>query len=172
MEKLYKKDVNELDNYSSVVSHPEPDILEHELKWALGSTAASKASGCDGIPVELFKTLKDDAIKVLNSICQQIWKIQEWPQDWKRSILIPIPKKDSTKACSNHQTIALVSHATKVMLKILHVRLQPNANQELSDVQAGFRKSRGTRDPIATIRWIIEKARDFQKNLPLFHQLC
>ena len=123
MEKLYKKDVNELDNYSSVVSHPEPDILEHELKWALGSTAASKASGCDGIPVELFKTLKDDVIKVLNSICQQIWKIQEWPQDWKRSILIPIPKKGSTKECSNHRIVALISHASKVMLKILHAGL-------------------------------------------------
>ena len=91
MEKLYKKDVNELDNYSSVVSHPEPDVLESEVKWTLGSTAVNKAGGCNGIPAELFKTLKDDAVKVLHSVCQQIWKTQEWPQDWKRSILIPVP---------------------------------------------------------------------------------
>ena len=127
-EELYKKDLNEQDNNDGVVGHPEPNILECEVNWALGSTAINKASGCDGIPVELFKTLKDDAIKVLHSICQQIWKTQQWPQDWKRSILIPIPKKVSTKECSNHQTIALISHASKVMLKILHARLQHYAN--------------------------------------------
>ena len=118
MEELYKKYLNE-PNYYGVVSHPEPDILECEVKWALGSPVANRASGCNGIPVELFKTLKDDAIKVLYSICQQIWKTQQWPQDWKRSILIPIPKKGSTKECSNHRTIALISHASKVMLKNL-----------------------------------------------------
>ena len=134
MEELYKKDLNEPDYYDGVVSHPEPDILECEVKWALGSTAVNKASGCDGIPVELFKTLKDDAIKVLHSICQQIWKTQQWPQDWKRSILIPIPKKCCTKEYVNHWTIALLSHASKVMLKILYVRLQHYANQELPDV--------------------------------------
>ena len=123
-EELYKKDVNELDYYNGVVSNPEPDILENEVKWGLGSTAVNKASGCDQIPVELFKTLKDDAIKVLHSICQQIWKTKQCPQDWKRSILISIPKKDTTKECDNHQTIALISHASKVMLKILHARLQ------------------------------------------------
>ena len=107
-----------------MVSHPEPDILECEVKWALGSTAVNEASGWDRILGELFKTLKDGAIKVLHSICQQIWKTQQWPQDWKRLILIPIPKKDSTKECANHQTIALISHASKVMLKILHARIQ------------------------------------------------
>ena len=106
-----------------MVSHPESDILEYEVRWALGSTAINTASGCDGIPVELFKTLKDDAIKMLHSICQQIWKTQQSPQDWKRSILIPIPKKDNTKERANHQTIALIPHAVKVLLKILHARL-------------------------------------------------
>ena len=147
---MYKKDLNELDYYNGVVSHPEPDILECEVKWALGSTAVNKASGCDGIPVELFKTLKDDAIKVLHSICQQIWKTQQWPQDWKRSIFIPIPKKGSTKECSNYWTIALISHANKVMLKILQAWLQQFMNRELPDVQARFRKGR-TRDQIAKI---------------------
>ena len=127
--------------------------------------AVNKASGCDEIPAGLFKSLKDDAIKVLHSLCQQIWKTQQWPQDWKMSILIPIPKKGSTKECANHWTVALISHASKVMLKILHARLQHYANQELPDVQAGFRKGRGTRDQIANIHWIIEKAREFQKNI-------
>ena len=143
------------------------DILECEVKWAWGSTAVNKASGYDGIPVELFKTLKDDAINVLHSLCQQIWKTQQWTQDWERSILIPIPKKGSTTECANHWTIALISHASKVMLKILHAWLQYYANQELPDVQAGFRKGRGTRDQIANICWIIEKAREFQKNIYL-----
>ena len=123
MEKLYKKDPNELDYLNGVVSHPEPDILKSKVKWALGNSAGNKASGCDGIPIELFKTLKDDAIKVLYSLCQQIWKTQQWPQDWNRPILIPIPKKGSTKECANHRTIALISHASKVMFKILHARL-------------------------------------------------
>ena len=143
---MYKKDLNEPDNHKSVVSHPEPDTLECKVTRALGSTAVNKASGCNGIPVELLKTLKDDAVKVLHSICQQIWKTQQWSQDWKRSILIPVPKKGSTKECSNHQTIALISHASKITLKMLHARLQHYVNQELPDVQAGFRKSRGTRD--------------------------
>ena len=111
-EELYKKDLNGPDYYGGVVSHPEPDILEWEVKRTLGKTAANKASGCDGIPVELFKTLKDDAVKVLHSICQQIWKTQQWPQDWKRSILIPVPK-GSTKECANHWIIALISHASQ-----------------------------------------------------------
>ena len=160
-----KKYLNELDNYDGVVNHPEPDILECEMKWTLGSTAVNKASGHDEIPVELFKTLKDDAIKVLHSICQQIWKTQQWPQDWKRSILIPIPKKGSTKEFLNNWTIALIIHASTVILKILYARLQHYVNQELPDKQAGFRKSRGTRDQIAHICWIIEKAREFQKNI-------
>ena len=119
----------------------------------------SKASGGDGIPVELFQILKDDAVKVLHTICQQIWKTQLWPQDWKRSVFIPIPKKNSAKECSNYHTIALISHASKEMPKILQIRLQQYVNCELSDVQAGFRKGRGTRGQIANIHWIIEKAR-------------
>ena len=168
-EELYRKDVNDRDNHSGVVSHSEPDILEYEIKWALRSTAINKASVGDRIPAELFKTLKDDAIKVLYSIFQQIWKTQQWPQDWKRLILIPNSKKGSTKESSNHWTIALISHANKVMLKILQVRLQWYVNEELPDVQAGFRKGRGTRDQIANICWIIDKAREFQKNISLFH---
>ena len=128
----------------------------------------NKASGCDGIPAELFKILKHDAVKVLHSVSQQIWKTQQWPQDWKRSVIIPIPKKGNAKERSNYCTIALISHASKVMLKILQAfiySLQQYMNHELSDVQAGFRKGRGTRDQIANINWIIEKARAFQRNI-------
>ena len=125
----------------------------------------NKASGGDRIPVELFQILKDDAVKVLHSICEQIWKTQQWPRDWKRSVFIPIPKKGNAKECLNYCTIALISHASKVMLKILQVRLQQYVNYELPDVQVGFRKGSGTRDQIANIRWIIEKAREFQKNI-------
>ena len=125
----------------------------------------NKASGGDEIPGELFQILQDDAVKVLHSICQQIWKNQQWPQDWKRSVFIPIPKKVNAKECSNYCTIALISHTHKVMLKILQARLQQYVNCELPYVQAGFRKGRGTRDQIANIRWIIEKAREFQKDI-------
>ena len=125
----------------------------------------NKASGGDGIPVELVQTLKEDAVKVLHSIWQHIWKTQQWPQDWKRSVFIPIPKKGNAKECSNNQTIALISHASKVMLKNLQARLQQYVNAEIPDVQAGFRKGRGTRDEIAKICQIIEKARAFQKNI-------
>ena len=166
-EELYRKDLNEPDYCDGGVSHPEPDILESKVKWALGKTAVNKASGCDGIPVELFKTLKNDAIKVLYPICQQIWKTQQWPQNWKRLILIPVP--NGTKECANHWTIALISHASKVMLKILHVKFQHYMNQELPDVQAEFRKGRRTRDQTANIHWIIKKTREFQKNISLFH---
>ena len=123
----------------------------------------NKASQGVGIPVKLFQILKDDAEKVLHSICQQIWQTQQWPQDWKRSVFIPIPKKGNAKECSNYHTIALISHASKVMLKILQATLQQYMNHEFPDVQAGFRKGRGTRDQIANICWIIEKAREFQK---------
>ena len=116
----------------------------------------NKANGGDGIPVELFQILKDDAVKVLHSICQQIWKTQQWPRDWKRSVFIPIPKKGNAKECSNYRTIALISHASKVMLKILQARLQQCMNHELSDIQAGFRKGIGARDQIAIIHWIIK----------------
>ena len=125
----------------------------------------NKASGGDGIPVELFQILKDDAVKVLHSIGQQIWKTQQWPQDWKRSVFIPIPKKGKAKECSNYHTIALISHASKVMLKILQAKLQHYVNYELPDVQVGFRKGRGTRDQITNILWTTGKARELQKNI-------
>ena len=134
-----------------MITHLEPDIMEFKVKWALGIITMNKASGGDGIPAELFQILKDDAVKVLYSICQQIWKTQQWPQDWKTSVLIPIPKKGNAKECSNYHTIALISHATKVMLKILQARLQQYVNRELPDVQAGYRKGRGTRHQIANI---------------------
>ena len=136
----------------------------HPRMWSQVITM-NKASGGDGIPVELFYVLKEDAVKVLHSICQQIWKTQQWPQNWKRSVFISIPKKVNTKECSNYSTIALISHSSKVMLKILQTRLQQYVNRELPDVQAGFRKGRGTRYKITNIRWIIEKAREFQKNI-------
>ena len=147
-----------------MTTHLEPDILECEVKWALESITMNKASGGDGILVELFQILKDDAVKVLHSIGQEIWKTQQWPQDWKVSVFIPISKKDNAK---NAQTTAQLysSHASKVMLKILQARLKQYVNREVPDVQAGFRKGRGTRDQIANIHWIIEKAREFQKNI-------
>ena len=154
-----QKDLHDPDNHDGVITHIEPDILECEVKQALESIITSKASGGDGIPVELFQILKNDAVKALHSICQQTWKTQQWPQDWKRSVFIPIPKKSNAKECLNYHTIALISHASKVMLKMLQARLQQYMNCELPDVQAGFRKGRGTRDQIANIWWITEKAR-------------
>ena len=145
----------------------EPDILECEVKWALESITTNKASGGDGIPVELFQILKDDAVKVLHSLRQEIWKTQQWPQDWKRAVFIPIPKKGNAKECSNYCTIALILQASKVMLKILQAKLQQYMNRELPDVQSGFSKGRETKDQIANICWIIKKARDFQKNIYL-----
>ena len=150
-----------------MITHLEPDNLEWEVKWALGSITINKASGGDGIPAELFQILKDDAVKVLHSICQQIWKTQQWPQDWKNLVFIPIPKKGNTKECSNYCTLTLISHASKVILKIPR-SLQQYVNRKLLDVQAGFRKDRRTRDHIANICRIIEKAREFQKNI----QMC
>ena len=160
-----QKDLHDPDNQDGVITDLESDILECEVKWALGSITMNKASGGDGIPVELFQILKDDAVILLWSLCQKIWKIQQWLQDWKRSVFIPIPKKGNAKECSNYCIIALISHASKVMLKILQARLQRYVTQELPDIQAGFRKGRGTRDQIADIRWIIEKAIEFQKNI-------
>ena len=147
-----------------MISHLEPDILECEVLWASGSITTNKASRGDGIPVE-FQILKDDVVKVLHTIRQHIWKTQPWPQDWKRSIFISIPKKGSAKECSNYHTIALISQASKVLFKILQARLQQYVNHELSDVQPGFRKGRGTRYQIANIRWIIKK----RKRVPEKH---
>ena len=150
-----------------MITHLEPDILECKVKWALGSITKNKASEGDKIPVELFQILKYDAVKVLHSIYQQIWETQQWPQDLKRLVFIPMPKKGNAKECSNYHTIALISHASKVMLKIFQARLQQYMNYEIPDVQAGFRKDRRTRDQIANIHWIIKKAREFQKNIYL-----
>ena len=147
-----------------MITQLEPDILVCEVKWALGSITTHKTPGGDGIPVELFQILKDDAEKVLHPICQQIWKTQQWPQDWKRSIFIPIPNKGNVKEYSNYHTISLISHTSKVMLKILQAGLQQYLNCELPDIQAGLRKGRGTKDQVANIHWIIEKVREFQKN--------
>ena len=146
MEELYKKDLHDPDNHDDVITNLEPDILDCEVKWALESITMNKASGGDGIPVELFQILKEDAVKVLHSLHQQIWKPQQVPQDWKRSVFIPIPKKGNAKQCSNYCTIT-----SKVMLKILQARFQQYMNRELLDVQAGFRKGRGTRHQIANI---------------------
>ena len=164
-EGLYKKDLHDPDNHDGVITHLEPDILECEVRWASGIITTNKASGGDGIPVELFQILKDDAVKVPHSVREQVWKTQQWPQNWRSSVFIPIPKKSNAKECSNYCTIALISHASKVMLKILQARLQQYMNHELPDVEAGFRKGRGTRDQVANLRWIIEIGREFQKNI-------
>ena len=146
---LYKKDFHDPDNHYGVITHLESDTPECEIKCALGSITTDKASGGDGIPAELLQILKDDAMKALHSIFQQIWKTQQWPQYWKWSIFIPIPKKVNAKECSNYHTTALISHASKVMLKILQGRFQQYVNCEVPDIQAEFRKGRGTRDQIA-----------------------
>ena len=157
-EELYKKKkniyiyiyiyiyINDPDNHNGVITHLEPDIQESKVKWALGSIPTNKATRSDGILAEIFQVVKDDAVKVLHSICQQMWKTQQWPQDWKRSVFIPIPKKGNAKECSNYHTIALISHASKVVLKILQARFQWYLNWELPVVQAGSSKGRGTRD--------------------------
>ena len=148
-----------------MATHLGSDILECEVKKALGSISMNKATGSDGIPAELFQILKDVAAKVLHSVCQQIWKTQQWSQDWKKSVFISVPNKGNVKECSDYHKIVLISHASKVMLKILQVKFQKYVNRELPDVQVEFRKGRGTRDQIANIYWIIEKPREFQKNI-------
>ena len=158
-EELYKRDLHDPDNNDGVITHLEPDIQECKVKWALGGITMNTASGGEGIPVELAQILQDDAVKMLHSLCQQIWKTQQGPQDWKRSVFILILKKGNAKECSNYHTIMLISHASKIILKILQVRLQQYMNRELPDTQTGFRKGRGTRDQIANIHWIIEKSK-------------
>ena len=169
IQRTVQKDLHDPDNHSDVITHLEPDILECEVKWVSGSNTVNKDSGGARIPAELFKILKDGAVKVLHSICQQTWKMQQWPQDWKKSVFIPNPKKGNAKECSNYCTIALISPASKVMLRILLARLQQYVNQKIPDLQAGFRKGRGTRHQIANIYWIIEKARKLKKHLLLLH---
>ena len=172
-EKLYKKDLQDPDNHDGVITHIEPDILEPdilecEVKWALGSITTNKVRGGDGIPTELFQILKDDAVKV-HSICQQIWKIQQWPQDWKRSVFIPFPKKGNAKERSDYCTVALINACNcKLMLKILQARLQQYVKCEIQNLQAGFRKGRGTRDQIANICWITHRK---SKQIPEKHLL-
>ena len=161
-EELYRKDLHDPENHNGV-THLEPDILECEVKWALKSITMSKASGGDRIPVELFQILKGDAVKVLHSIHQQIWKTQQWTQDWKRSVFILIPKKGNAKECSNYHTIILVSHASKVMLKILQARLQQYVNCELSDVQGGFRKGREPEIKLPTFAGSSKKQESYRK---------
>ena len=151
------KDLNDPHNHNGVITHLEPDVLECEVKWALGSITMNKASGSVGISVELFPILKDDAVEVPHSTCQQICKTQQWPQNWKRSIFIPIPKKGNAKECSDYHTIAPISHASKV----LQLRLQQYVYQEFPDVQTAFKTGRGTRDQIAYIHYITEKVREF-----------
>ena len=159
---VQKRDLHRPVNHDGVITHLEPDILECEVKWALGSITMNKTSWVDEIPVEWFQILKNDAVKVLHSICQQICKTQKWSQDWKRSVFIIIPKKGNAKECSNYCTITLNSHASRVMLRIIQAKLQQYVNPELPVVQSGFRKGRGTRDQIASICWIFKKAREFQ----------
>ena len=159
-----KKDLHDPDNQDGVIIHLKLDILECEVKWSLGSITTNKASGGDGFPVELFQILKGNDVNVLHSICQQIWKPQQWPQDRKRSVFSPIPKQGNAKECSNYHTIELISHASKLIFKLLQARIQQYVNHGLLDVQADL-KGRGTRDQIANIHWIIEKAREFQKNI-------
>ncbi|XP_049807436.1 uncharacterized protein LOC126249792, partial [Schistocerca nitens] len=170
VEDLYKKELHHDRAPTADVNvnlELEPDILESEIQWALENMADNKTSRHDEIPAELFKATGKDAVKVLHSICQKIWITQQWPEDWKRSVFIPISKRKSSKECSDYRTIALISHASKVMLKILQNRLRQYLDRELPEEQAGFRKGRGTRDQIANIRWIMEKAREFQKDVYL-----
>ena len=169
-EELYKKDLHDPDNHDGVITHLEPDILECEVKWAIGSITTNKASGGDGISVELFQILKDDAVKVLHSICQQIWqKTQQWPQDWKRSVFISITNKSNAKECSNYCIISLISYASKVMLRILQARFQQYMNYELPDVQAGFRKGRGMRDQLLTSVESSKEQKSSRKHLFLLY---
>ena len=163
IQELYKKDLHDPDNHNRMFTHLDPDILEWEVKWALESITMDKGSGGDGNPIKLFQNLKDDVMKLPHSISQQIWKTQQQPGDWKRSVFIPIPKKGNAKECSDYRTIALISHTRKVMLKILQTRLQYYFSHELPDVQAGFQKVRETRDQVANICRTTEKASKFQK---------
>ena len=160
-----QKNLHDPYDHNSVITHLEPGILEREFKWALRSIITNKASGGGGIPTKLFQILKDDAVKVLHSICQQIWKAQQWSQDWKSSVFTPIPKKGIAKDYSKYCKFVLISHGRTVELKILQVRFQQYVKQELPNVQAGFRKGRGTTIQISIILWIIEKAREFHKNI-------
>lgn len=167
IKELCKKDTKSIDAIDDSIIELEPDILESEVKKASENTANNKAAGVDEIPVELMKHLGDDAVKILLTVCQQIWKTQQWRKDWKRSIYVPIPEKGSAIECSNYRTIALISYPSKTMRKILQARLEQYVTRELPGAQAGFRRDSSTRDHIGNIRWITEKARGFQKDVYL-----
>ena len=164
-EELYRKDLHDPDNHDGVITDLEPDILEREVKWALGNITTNKAGGRDGIQIELFQILKDDAVKVLHSICQQIWKTQQWPQDWKRSVSFHSQRMAMLKNVHTTTKLHLLHMLAKNCSKFSKPGFQQYVNCELAGVQAGFRKGRGTREQIANIRWIIEKAREFQRNI-------
>ena len=164
IQKKKKKDLHDPDNHNGVITHLEPDILECEVKWALGSITMNKASEGDGIPVELFQILKDHTVKVLQSICQKIWKTQQWPQDWKRSVFIPIPKKNNAKECSNYHTIILISHASKVMFKILQARLQQYVNYEFQMFKLDLEKAEEPKIKLPTSAELSKK-QEFLKNI-------
>ena len=164
-DELYKKDLHDPDNHGGIMANLEPDILECVVKWALGSITRNKASGGDGIPVELFQILKDDAVKMLHSICQEIQKTQQWPQDWKRSVFILIAKKGNAKECSNYHTTALISHTSEMLLEILQVRFQKYVNQELQNIQAGFRKSRGIHIVLEVLATAIREEKEMKSRL-------
>ena len=168
-EELYKKDLNGPGNQNGMVTHIEPDILECEVKWALGSITMNKASGGHGISVELFQILKDDAVKVLYSTCQQIWKTQQWPQDWKRSVFIPIPKKGNTKECSNYHTIALISHTNKIMLLILQARLQQYVNMNFQMFKLVLEKAEEPKIKFPTFAGSSKSKRVLEKHLFLLY---
>ena len=164
-EELYKKDLHDPDNHNGVITHLEPDILECEVKWALGRITTNKASGGDGIPVELFQILKGDAVKVLHSICQQMWKTEQWPQDWKRSVFIAIPKKGNAKECSHYRKVAVISHASKVMLKILQAGLQWYVTVNFQMFMLDLEKAEEPEMKLPTSVGSWKKAREFQKNI-------
>ncbi|XP_061493563.1 uncharacterized protein LOC133389608, partial [Rhineura floridana] len=166
-EELYKRDIRMTDSFTEEPYDEEPEILECKVKAALKILGRNKSPEIDGIPIELLQATETESVHILKKICQEIWKTKQWPTDWNRSIYIPIPKKGDPRECSNYQTIALISRASKVMLKILQQRLLPYMEREMPDVQAGFRKGRGTRDHTANIRWIMEQTKEFQKKITL-----
>ena len=164
-QQLYEKDPSMTESSNLSFTANEPDVLRLEVEWALNAISINKSPGEDGIPIELIKECGDEGVDIMLELCNKVWKTGNWPSDWKRSVFVPIPKKGDARDCSNNRTIALISHASKVLLKIIQRRMEPYMEQELSQTQAGFRKGRGTRDQIANIRWIMETAREYQKDL-------
>ena len=170
--RTYKKELHDSDNHDGVITHLEPDILECEVNWALGSISTNKTGGGDGIPVELFQILKHDAVKVLHSICQQIWKTQQWPQDWKRSVFIPFPKKGNAKECSNYRTIAIISHASKIMLKILQASFNSTWTVNFQMFKLHLEKAEEPENKLPTSMDYQKSKRVSEKYLLLLYWLC